>query len=77
MLAGPPASDRKWGRIPFHLEGYENIAFFFIHFNSFRGHVPQPPHAAVPGSPTDVHQLVQFRAAALVHVPAAHVALVH
>lgn len=33
------------------------------------------PHQAA--SPTDVHQLVQLRAAALIHVPAAHVALVH
>lgn len=38
---------------------------------------PNPCHAAISASPTDVHQLVQLRAATLIHVPAALVALVH
>lgn len=50
---------------------------FFINLNNFISSIPQPHRAAVWASPTDVYQLVQLRAAALIQVPAAHVALVH
>ena len=36
-----------------------------------------PHHASLSASPTDVHQLVQLRATTLIHVSAAHMALVH
>lgn len=53
------------------------FVFFFINSNNCFGSIPQPCHAGISASPTDVHQLVQLRAATLIHVPAALVALVH
>ena len=50
---------------------------FFINLNNFFSSIPQPRHAAISASPTDVYQLVQLWAAALIQVLAAHVALVH
>lgn len=52
------------------------MLLFFINLSNFFGSIPSPRHA-LWASPTDVHQLVQLGAATLVHVPAAHVALVH
>lgn len=68
----------KWARIIFHSEGHENVVCFFSLIQTIAlAASPHPCHTAVSASPADVHQLVQLRAATLVHVPAALVALVH